>query len=79
MIAALWEWFTTSSPAQTFTALSAVIVALRMQSNREHKQNSAKIDGISLQLNGELLKQLSSIQNRISRIEHQLWISEAND
>lgn len=65
------DWFFSSPPAVTITSLGVLVSALRWKSNREHKATQKSLDGISVQLNGQLLE-------RITRIERKLGIFEAD-
>lgn len=72
MIQKLLEWFVSSPPATTITALAILVTALRVQSNREHKKTlntilgiGTKVDGVGRQLNGDLLKRIVQIEKKL--------------
>lgn len=71
MIARLWDWFLSSNPATTITALAAVIAAFRVQSNHEHRKTMSEIKKVGVAVNGGLLA-------RLDRIEAKLGIAEAD-
>lgn len=65
-----WEWFKASPPATIITALSALIIALRTQSNFEHRKTLRKLVTIDKHLNGGG----DGLIQRIEKIERTLGI-----
>lgn len=64
-VAAVWHWFSQSTPEKLIVALGALMAAFRMQSHREHKKTTKA-------LNGNLLSRIERIEDVVDDLRVQL-------